>query len=244
MFSSYATGRYVASEGDLAVLPRDYKADGTQRGVLWCRGGGQNGVGLITSTRSGELVLLRAVVEAGLPVLSPDLSTSAGPWGNATYQSRIGSAKTALQSTWGAKAGPVLMVTMSQGVNGALNYAIANPTHVAGVVALLPTPDLTSIYTGNPVAGSRAAIEAAWGVTYPAALPAGSDPALQTAALTGIPYQGWYATDDPYTSTATQQSFAAAVGGTANSLGALGHTQTAVAAVSIPEVIDWLRQAA
>lgn len=163
----------------------------------------------------------------------------AQPWGNPTAQTRLGQCRTWLQAN-GALSGTVLCVTTSQGAAAALNYAADNPTHIGGVVSFMPGFHLDDI-RDNDRGGSRSLIDAAWGVTWPAALPAGANPALKSAQLSSIPQQMWYATDDPYIPTSVVTDWATASGAEAYSVGALGHSDNAIAAAPHETVMAFLR---
>lgn len=172
---------------------------------------------------AGRARFMQAVAEAGHVCLAGDFG-GALTFGNPTVQARILAAWNWLQThplvTPGQKA---IMFGTSMGNLSAVNFARANPDKVQGVISAFGAVDLTGTYQTNN-GGFRAAIGTAWGVTYPTPLPAGADPVLNASEMTGIPWRGWYADDDPLVSTASSIAFADAMpDGQAFDTGSQGH---------------------
>lgn len=251
MFTSYGAGRYVASEGDVLMLPSAYKRDGTARGIVYCHGAGELAPTPLNAAgnKTYQLRLMQTLVEAGFPLVSCDLgvwaagnTTDSNNWGSTQAQTRIGQAKTWLQSAsgGGAKSGTVLLLGISMGNAAMVNYAKNAAAAVGAMVGILPVADIDDIYQNNRNS-YRAAIGSAWGVTFPAALPANSNPATSNSGAVGIPYRTYYASDDTIALPAPATALTTAIGGTATNLGALGHTDAAIGAVSPYEVADFFR---
>ena len=81
-------------------------------------------------------------------------------------------------------------------------------------------------------------IDAAHGVTYPTALPAGYDPAANAGSITSGVWQFWYSTDDAIS--ANVSTLATAISADLHSLGAMGHTDAAIGAVDIAAAIAFV----
>lgn len=188
--------------------------------------------------KAGQHAVLRLLVAAGYPVVSGDLGSVAGGfatpgglngWGNASVVSRIGSVRTYAQgAAVGARAGGVILVGISMGATGALNYAKANSANVIAAVGIIPVTDLDDIRINNR-GGLRTSVDTAWEVTYPAALPAGANPATDIGALTSVPTRLYYGAADTTVIASTVTAVAAAVGATSVDLGAgAGHSETTV----------------
>ena len=237
--SSMGLGRYAASEKDLFVATPTGWAGGI-RGVLFFHGATGTGPGCVDYTVPGTMRLLNAIAER-FPVLSID---AGGPqaWGNTTARARAADGRTYLQGTWGAKSGPVLCVGESMGALLAMNYAKANPTHVAAVVGVIPVCDLNDVVSNNR-GGAAANINTAYGGTYSEGTHGPTGNPANYAASYATPTRLFYASDDTTVISSTVTAFAAAAQSvTASSLGALGHTEAAVDAVPRPTVLDFLSQ--
>lgn len=244
MYASYGVGRYVAAEGDTTMLPRIYSPNATRRGVLFFHGYGTAADNILDSSTPNRLRFVRAIAEE-FPMIRPDCGAGTGVtgfnhFGNTNSQTRAGQAKTYLQSTVGAKSGKVLVVAVSMGNLLAINWAKNNPTLVSAILAVIPAWDIADI-RDNDRGGYRDDIDDAWGVTYPAALPAGANPATDNAGANGIPYLAYYASDDTLVLPATVTAGAAAIGGTAVSVGATGHDDDAFAQIDHKTALDFLR---
>jgi len=244
---SYGVGRYATGEADVLITRRTYRPDGTRRGIIYCHGAGERAISLLNSNsnKTEEAVLFQTLAEAGFPLVACDLGTGTGTttgdsWGNTNAQARVADAITWLQSPsgGGAKTGQVLMLGISMGNSTMINYAKNNPSNVAAMVGIIPVSDLDDI-RNNDRNSYRSWIDTAYGVTYPAALPAGANPATSYSGAVGIPYKTWYAADDTIVMASTVLALTAAIGGTATSVGNLGHSNAAVGAVPISAVIDF-----
>lgn len=135
----------------------------------------------------------------------------------------------------------LVIVGLSMGNYNAWAYRRDNPTRVAGILGLMPGSDL--VVTRTPperLAGVNAAVDAAWGVTYPAALPPAADFLTLAPTLRGIPYRAYYSTADVVVLPAEVQAFAAAMQGEAIAAGAGAHGDAIMASVPIQASYDFL----
>lgn len=162
-------------------------------------------------------------------------------WGNSTAISRAAAGRTAVQ-TAGAASGKVGLVGVSMGGGLAINYAKSALANVSWIILVIPALDQQYARvqdTVEGIAGLRASIDAATGVTYPAALPANQNPIDNAAAITSIPILMFVCSDDDVST--GYATFAANHGNcTTVQLGALGHTEAAVSAVNVDTVVAFI----
>lgn len=230
---SISFNRVTSGQVDASALPRVRPFRDAR--VIYLHTAGTTGAEVAGSTSTATMRrVVAALADRGFPFAAP---TSGVLWGNATSQGRTTTAKDWLSSAYSLDTGPVALVGCSMGALSAFVYAAANPSDVACIVAILPIVDLEKVRTDN-IFGHRAAIDAAWGVTYPAALPQQADPKQNTAALSAIPMQLWYASDDPISFGVAD--FIAATGAEGHDVGALGHDDDAIAAVDVAAVAAFL----
>lgn len=232
--ASITVGRATSGQVDAYVSPL-FQAP-ARRPVIYHASGGMNASEIWGPVQQlpDIATLVRAIVMEGIQVVAP---TATNQWGNATSRSRTSDART-WAATLGANTDKVVLMGASQGVPCALNWAQANPTLVAGIVGIIPAIDLEAIRASN-VNSLRASIDAAWGVSYPTALPANANPMDYADELTSIPIQLFFSNDDGVSENV--DTFALATGAELVDLGALGHTNAAVAAVDTGEVLDFIR---
>lgn len=226
--------RSNGTEPTFRLVPKLWRLDGiTRMGVLYCHGAGTLGADQ-GSAADGLKAVLAALAERW-PLGCADLG-GAFTWGNATARTAVGTEKTAIQSA-GAASGKVALVGGSMGAATALNFARANPTLVASVSLILPAVDLNDIHDNNR-GGYAASINAAVGGD-PSAV-ANSSPAGADWTGVSIPMKAWYASDDAIVIASTVTTFMTARSGTAVNVGALGHTDAAIAAVPPSDVVDFI----
>lgn len=129
----------------MRILPKYPAADGSQVGVLFCHSAGATATEPLLESWAQFVMPLAA---AGHPILATDLG---GPvtWGNDTIIARITTAKAYLHASMGAKTGKVILIGMSMGAAGALAWAGANPSLVAGFVGVAPVSNITDIWNTN-----------------------------------------------------------------------------------------------
>lgn len=167
-------------------------------------------------------------------------------WGNATDRTRRTAMRTYAQAN-GGRAGKVPLIGLSMGFASSALWAYNNPTLTSCIVGVIPAIDKQAIRVGDSI-GQRAVIDAADGVTYPAALPSGTNPNADPAraVLATIPQLLFYSSDDTTPSPTTGASenieaYAAATGATLVNLGALGHSNAAIEAVATTHFPTLLR---
>jgi len=134
--------------------------------------------------------------------------------GNDLGMTCVESARTVLDAFPGVDASRVHLVGVSMGNELAMRYASLNPTKVASIMSVMPLSDINAVYQANR-AGFRATIAAAWGVTYPAALPSQSDLVNTHAPVlvaNGTPVRLLYSTADTTVLPAEVTTLAAALG--------------------------------
>lgn len=226
-FSSLAEGRFTPGQRDAIVAPRVH---GTRQVAVYLNGAN----GTASEAVGGDGLpavggLNWRLARDGLLVVAPTVTQT---WGNATAMSRIDQAVTYARANLGGSAAPPVMVGGSHGATGGLLYAASH--EVAAVVGFIPAVDVAFI-RDNDLLGQRATIDAAWGVTHPQALPAdaivlGKDP--------GCPVQLWYSTDDPISTGVVD--YATSVNADLHSLGALGHTDAAIAAIDTDQMLAFI----
>lgn len=242
MNSVLGSGRVQAGETDMWLRPaRGFQDDG-HRAAIYCHQGGATGISPANAiTYPGTSALLASVADAGYPVASSDLG-GLSLWGNSTAQTRTGQLTTWARGTVGGSSDAVVAIGISMGFAAAVNYFSAHTSDVAAFIGVLPVWNLTDIYTNN-VLGAQAAIGTAWGVTYPDPLPAGASPHENASSLAGKPCLIFFASDDDVCDATIAASIVSTFGANAASvnLGALGHTDTAVAAINKQTVSDFLR---
>jgi hypothetical protein len=208
--------------------------------------------------KPGTYKLLEALADAGYVIGGSDMSSSAGPMGDPLSQARMANVDTWLKASTtsgglGASASKArIWLGISQGATAILDYLgydhnagshTGHMTDCAAIVLILPLIHLDSAYQ-NDTGGLRAGIGTAWGVTYPTALPSHADPLtnLATVAATTPPVRIYYASDDSIENSTFPASDLTSLGsnGSVINLGALGHTEAAIAAIDLPNLIAWL----
>jgi hypothetical protein len=129
-----------------------------------------------------------------------------------------------------------------------MNYARANPTHVAGVIGIIPGADLNDIHANNrPVGGSEnftARINTAYGGAYIEAVHGPThNPTNYAATMAGLPVQMWYASNDDIVLPETVTRLASLIGPSAEAInvGPLYHSDLVSAAVDPNYVARFLR---
>lgn len=239
MRCSIGSGRVHASESDLWCTPHNFSA-GEKMGLLYCHGGGATALEATAYSSPGIAAIVRALASRYI-VLSTDLGGTR-TYGNDTVIARVGTARTYLQSTLGAKAGPVHMIGASMGAQSAFVYARANPSHVASIVGLVPLIDLTDIHANNRL-NTTADINTAYGGSYSEATYGATHNPATFASQLSMPIHLWYANDDEAVIAQTVLDFQAdAPDCEITDVGALGHTPAAISAVPPADVLDFFRE--
>lgn len=236
---SSSSGRVAANENDVfSCSLADWIDPSSTMGVIYCHGGGGDAYECREYTKYAQTKLVSALSERFV-VVSADLG-GARTYGNDTVIAAIGRARNYLVNTLDVKPGKIALVGASMGFQSAAVYARAHPTQIAAIVGFIPLCDLTDIHTNNR-AGATADINTAYGGAYSEATYGAAHNPVTFASQLTMPIQLWYASDDTAVIPSTVTAFdAAAPNCTINDVGALGHTEAAIAAADHQTVIDWL----
>lgn len=235
MITSLASDRATVGQVDAYLAPFDRVA---RNPVVWCHGKDGDASQAVGVLVPSQKPILSRLTDYGLTVVAPSTGNT---WGNATGRMRVADVLTWAR-TLGATSGPVIRLGTSHGACACLQSGLANLSDTACIVLFEPTLDLQYVREQDTVegnAGLRASIDTAWAVAYPAALPTDASPLDIADDLANIPIQLWYATDDDISH--GYDTFAAAHGNTElHNLGALGHTDAALAAVDATVVAEFI----
>lgn len=226
-FKSTGVGQYVASERHAILTHKYTKRDGTVRGVMVFPAHGFTAANLNVDAVAIELA------NAGFIVASFDLGAPPGTafqWANDSAMGKADSAFTFLTGTGGAKTDKVLIYGVSGGGLGGLLWAKRNPSLVSAVAGNIAAIDIPYIHD-NDVSSLATEIENAYGGAGSYATNVvGHSPSEFAGDMTAMPTKFWHATDDPYTPISFYTDYAndAGVNTELRSLGAVGHTITAI----------------
>lgn len=229
---SVALARMTSGQPDAWYIPRIRAA--TRPLVVYMCGAGDTPL----SGLNGARPLLAEIVKAGYCVVQPSTSPL---FGNAVAMARIADAITWGQANLPCTNGTPAFVGISNGGICSLQYARQNPAACA--VTVIAPVDIEFIRTGDLLA-QRANIDAAWGVTYPAALPTHGDILTDKAAYVGLPIQMWVSSNDGLDNPAvghTQHEFATFVGADYHSAGAVGHADSSWSGVDVGTVMAFVK---
>lgn len=218
---SRGVGDIAASEGHTAAWRRTYKLSAAGRGTVHLGGRLTDDFDFDSPTSTYQAYHRELVSTLPGPLITIDSETT---WGNSTIRTRISSARTLLNTRFGATTDKVLLSGSSMGGLNVLSWAIQNPTLVKAIALATPAVNLDYMHDNN-VGGYAAEIDTAYGglAAYNAAV-AAHDPYQNTATLSGIPMKLWYSTDDPFIDPSHVTTFASAVGASTVNMGAVGHT--------------------
>lgn len=210
-------GRIVAAETDLVVVPRSGGAG--KRVVLVAHGANSKPLDFtVPGIAPGVFRHLHAITEAGFVAVVADWG-GLQTWGTDVVLTRFDTIMTWVAANLpGVLTDKALFWGESMGNWTALRCAADRASQVAAVVANIPLCDITNIRASNAL-GSRALIDAAWGVTYPAALPArGNLLARAPIELVGLPWKGYTGSADTACPPSTVTALVSAIGATASSV--------------------------
>lgn len=231
--SSVRIGRIIADPAgllDAVVEPRE-----TVPGmppVVWGHGANQNAS---IAPMFGSRHLLNEFARYGFPCAS--VSTTALWATGASHDRRLAAAQW-LRDNKGA-VGPAILVGASMGAYESLVCAVDNPDEVRCVVGLIPATHPEDI-RDKDTNGLRAVLDALHGVVWPAPLPDAFNPPDRVAEFSELPVQLWVASNDDVTDPVLANQFGAAIGADVHDLGALGHTDVAMAASDAEAVLDFV----
>lgn len=232
MLATAHRGRFTAGQYDFTARQPLLSAE-HKNPIIVCHGAG--GTALDTSIDYFARVWRQLVMKDDMVVVA---STQSQTYGNATSDARVTAALSYARNTLNAN-GPAVLFGASMGFNTAVKYALEHPAEVGCIIGLIPLIDLQANRVSNTLS-LRANIDTAWGVTYPAALPAGSNPYTRAAEL-DVPIQLWYANNDVVSENIA--AFAATTGAQVNDVGALGHTDPAMYASNKTSILAFVRAA-
>lgn len=233
--SSYETGKYTTGQAHVLIQPVQPVLN--RRPIIYSHGAGSQALGAKGSNGYGTARTLSSLADLGYVILAPDLGTETANFGNDDDAMPAFDAAYDYLVTLGFidDGDPIHLLGTSMGNVTQLRWAHANPGKVEAIAGIIPAYDLEAAREENEA--NRALIDAAWDVTYPDPLPEGANPADLLDDLIGNVYwTGWYASNDLASFVDGPQVLAAALGGEAVSLGALGHTDAARAAVPVRDV--------
>lgn len=224
MRTTFGTSRYHTGEDDVVFGTAASWSGEQPAGVIFCHGANESAV--ISYADDAQNSIQRGIAEHATVHLG-DLGGT-NTWGNDTAIDRTDSAKAYLEADW-AQVGPVPLIGISMGVLTAMAYALANPTKVLCIAAVIPALDLNDLKVNR---GLAAAIDPAYGGTYDNATDGPThSPVMFADDLPDIPIRLWTASNDPVCVSSTADAFVAARPATERvDLGALGHSDAAVAA--------------
>jgi pimeloyl-ACP methyl ester carboxylesterase len=235
---SHGYQRYVTLEDDITGGPvTAWGHPGTVGGVIFCHGVGGTYAYSRDITKTGAYPLYDTLCNNFLTI-APQLGGDT--WGNSTGNTRVGQAKTYLQTTEVAKSGKIAIVGLSMGAIVALNYTREFPTNVACVVGIIPVIDIEDIRANNR-SGLAAGINTAYGGSYVEATQGSTRNPSTYASTMSVPTKLWYASDDATALASKVTAYAsAATNVTTVSVGALGHTEAAIAAATITDIVAFI----
>lgn len=240
IWTTRGVGQYAAvaepAGGHYALMPKNYRPDGSSRGVIWCHGATYDEMSIANASFPNSVALFRAIAER-YAILGCTFGGDA--WGNDTAIARVSDAKTYLQGTLGAASGSVIVMGSSMGGATAMAWARANPSLVACLVLFVPVSDLNDIVSNNR-GGLAGSVNTAYGGAYNNGTHGPThNPAVFAASLAGIPTQIWYATDDAVCVSATVSAVGSAIGAEMHTLTG-GHDDAAYAGISSAAVLAFL----
>ena len=241
VWTQYGVGSYVAAEGSLAILPRNYKFDQTKQGIIVAHGSGGDALQCWDSVNApGFQAIVATLAGAGYPVLSCDLGGT-GTWGNDTAISRIQSAGAYLQGTLKAKGGKLALLGESMGHTGVMAWAAANAASVSCIVSLMGVVDINATRAAGYVANVDAAYAGGWTeATYGAT----HNPTTMALAnkYAGIPWKGWIGSTDTTVTPADTNLLASRIGATASVVQVTGgHAWSTVANMPPDDVLAFMK---
>lgn len=229
----------TTGEHELVAVPR--LGAGGRPLVLALHGANGSGLDHADPAATGQFAIFHALAEK-YAVIATDMG-GAQTWGTDVVLDRfdallewaatnIPSCSTASVYIWGA----------SMGNYNALRIAADRPTKVRAVSACIPACDAEDMRVRNPM-GSRGFIDTAWGIVYPAAIPARGNmlARAQAGELAGLPWKGFIASGDTVCTPANVAALVTAIGATASSVvvSSGDHTQAAIAATNPADVLSF-----
>src|SRR4051794_33566714 len=134
--NSYGVGSYQSGEKHMAILPSNYVADGSRRGVYYCWGRSNTALNPLISGYWNDIA--PELAEYGFPVITGDYGSTTH-WGSPTARTRMDSLRTlGAGSYYGFKNDKVLLLGVSPGSLLNLNWARAHLSSVAAIALITP----------------------------------------------------------------------------------------------------------
>lgn len=230
-------GRVVAAEVDTIWIPRTPRV-GTCGVVLLH--GQSNPRAYMDSAQLASVRLAAALASSGIPCIAAEMHGNA--WATDQSMTDIDAARTTLQAAFPAmRTDKVCLVGASMGVALGTRYSQLHPASVAALVGMIPAYDPKAIYIANNV--GDAAMEAAWGFSGLGNFPDALDLGPKAAQAATVPLLTGYASNDTVVPAASVTAYHALAGGDpANliNLGALDHTDAAIAAMPVTTIARFL----
>lgn len=187
---------------------------------------------------------------AGYPCISGHMGGDS--FANDTSMTRVDQALAEISDATGCSSTQCHLIGCSMGAGVAVRWAAENPTKALSVTGLIPMANIDALYQANTL-GLRASIGLAWGVVYPAALPADAN-LLTHGAVIGtneIPTRFYYDDADAAINPVDVLALAAACEAETFEVPPdLGHTESTINAIASiggsdwSGLIDWLQSIA
>lgn len=231
-------GRVTVGEQDTIWSPRTPR-DG-RCGLILVPGSG-NPRGYMDGINQPASVRLAAgLASVGIPAITCDFGGNS--WGNNTMQAQILTAWNTLKAAFPQiRTDKFVILGASMGGGAVARFTINNPSLVAAMVGLIPAYDYR--YEFENIAGIAGPFRTAWGMGGADPFPTAADNAANHATADGIPILTGYASNDTTVPSAPVIAYHNSVGGEAGNLinvGALGHSDAAIAALPISTVARFL----
>lgn len=232
-----AVGRVVAAEYDTIWRPRTPRV-GTCGLVLLH--GQSNPRAYMDSAQIASVRLAAALASSGIPCIAAEMHGNS--WATDQSMTDITTAWGVLKAAYPAmRTDKVCLLGASMGAALGTRYTQLNPSSVAATVGIIPAYDPKAIYINNNV--GDAAMEAAWGFSGLGAFPDALDLGPKANLATSVPILTGYASNDSVVPAASVTAYHTAAGGDpANivNVGALDHTDAAIAAMPIATIARFL----
>lgn len=229
-----ALGRIVAGEVDTIWTPRTVRP-GTP-GLILLHGQGNPKAYMDGSAQRASMRLAGALAGAGIPTIAGEMHGNA--WANDTGMTDITNAWNILKAQFPTiRTDKVYLLGASMGAAMMTRYVQLNPGSVAAAVGMIPAYDPRAIYVANNV--GDVAMEAAWGFSGLGNFPAALNLPTHVASAVGVPLLTSYASNDTVVPAASVVTYHNAAGGLPENLidvGALEHTDAAIAALPISTI--------
>lgn len=238
--STYTISRIASGEYELVTTPRGGGV-GRPLVVVAHGAGGTPSTYMNPSTSPGIYRILHTLMET-YATITTDFG-GGHTWGNDTVLTRFDSILSwAASNLPGVTTSSVYIWGSSMGNWTALRCAADRSSQVRAVVANVPVCDINDIRNRNAL-GARANIDAAWGVTYPTALPSNADllTRAQGGALAGLPWKAFSSSGDTVCPPSTVTAMVSAIGATASNVvvSSAEHGDAPIAAANPQDVVDF-----